>query len=129
MSNGPLPSVRCLLSALPAKHVGDKVRFLGCVTKYSTLSATLTLQHEYPKGNNVKAGVDAKLLLENLKAEQTDIGQWIHVIGYITSIKQTPSQTTKEVPVSNVGVQALVLWIAEDLNITSYEKTFASEVK
>ena len=29
MSNGPRPSQLCLLSALPLKQVGDKVRFLG----------------------------------------------------------------------------------------------------
>ncbi|KAI1140249.1 CST complex subunit Ten1 [Hypoxylon sp. FL0543] len=126
MSNGPLPSVRCLLSTLPMKHVGDKVRFLGCVTRYSTRSATLILQHEYPHGNKTKANVDVALLLENLKAEQTDVAQWVHVIGYITSIEQTTLKSMGP-HTASVGVQALVLWIAEDLDIQSYEKALASE--
>lgn len=29
MSRGPLPSEICLLSSLPDRQVGDKVRFLG----------------------------------------------------------------------------------------------------
>ncbi|KAI1418512.1 CST complex subunit Ten1 [Hypoxylon sp. FL1857] len=127
MSNGPLPSVRCLLSSLPAKHVGDKVRFLGCVTGYSTPSATLSLQHEYPRGNTTKADVNVALLLESLKHEQTDVGQWIHVIGYITSIKQTSPKASTEPHTASVGVQAVVLWIAEDLDIASYEKALISE--
>ncbi|KAI0838780.1 CST complex subunit Ten1 [Hypoxylon sp. FL0890] len=129
MSNGPLPSVRCLLSSLPTKHVGDKVRFLGCVTGYSTQSATLSLQHEYPRGNKTKANVDVALLLQNLKAEQTDIGQWIHVIGYITSIKQALLKANVVPHTASVGVQALVLWVAEDLDIQSYENALVSETE
>lgn len=129
MSNGPLPSVRCLLSSLPMKHVGDKVRVLGCVTGYSTRSATLTLQHECPKGNKAIVNVDVTLLLRNLKSEQTDVGQWVHVIGYITSTstKQMSTKATMGPHTADVGVQALVLWSAEDLDIVSYEKTFVSE--
>lgn len=129
MSNGPLPSVRCLLSSLPTKHVGDKVRFLGCVIGYSTHSATLSLQHEYPSGNKTTANVDVTLLLENLGSEQTDIGQWIHIIGYITSVKQTPLRASMGPDPASVGVQALVLWVAEDLDIPSYEKALISEAE
>ncbi|OTA70071.1 hypothetical protein K449DRAFT_427583 [Hypoxylon sp. EC38] len=129
MSNGPLPSVRCLLSSLPTKRVGEKVRFLGCVTGYSTHSATLSLQHEYPSGNKTKANIDVTLLLEKLGSEQTDIGQWIHIIGYITSIKQTPLNASMGLDTASVGVQALVLWIAEDLDIPLYEKALASETE
>ncbi|KAI0179342.1 CST complex subunit Ten1 [Hypoxylon sp. FL1284] len=127
MSFGPLPSERCLLSDLLKKHVGDKVRFLGCVTGYSTHSATLALRHEYPEGAHVSARVDVKLLLEKLNAEQTDIGQWVHVIGYVTSIQQTLAKATTASCTANVGVQALVLWIAEDLDVASYEQSFVSK--
>ncbi|KAI1097213.1 CST complex subunit Ten1 [Jackrogersella minutella] len=129
MSNGPPPSVRCLLSSLPTKHVGDKVRFLGCVTEYSTHSAILTLQHEYPKGSKVKVDTDVTLLLQNLNSEHTDIGQWVHLIGYITSIKQIFAKPTTTSHVVSIGVQALVLWIAEDLDISSYEKTLTLETE
>ncbi|KAI0601351.1 CST complex subunit Ten1 [Biscogniauxia sp. FL1348] len=133
MSNGPLPSVRCLLSSLPNRQVGDKVRFLGCVTAYTTSSAHLSLEHNCPKGSAVKAVVDVNLLLQNLKTEQTDIGQWVHVIGYVTSIKHPPSKTTA----SNVRgrgatcitVQAIVLWTAQDLDIATYEQTLTAEAE
>ncbi|KAI1765153.1 CST complex subunit Ten1 [Hypoxylon sp. FL1150] len=124
MSSGPLPSQRCLLSDLTTRHVGDKVRFLGCVTGYSTHSAILTLRHEYPRGTNDNVNADVALLLQRLKAEQTDIGQWVHVIGYITSIEQTLAKATMGSRTASVGVQVLVLWIAEDLDITSYEHAF-----
>ncbi|KAI5860102.1 CST complex subunit Ten1 [Durotheca rogersii] len=107
----------------------------GAVTGYSTQSATLTLQHEYPKGSKAKVGADVTLLLQNLKSEQTDIGQWVHVIGYITSIGQalakatTTSEIAAPAAIASVGVQALVLWTAEDLDISSYEQTLASETE
>ncbi|KAI1501921.1 CST complex subunit Ten1 [Biscogniauxia marginata] len=126
MSNGPLPSVRCLLSGLPDRQEGDKVRFLGCVTAYATNLAHISLEHNYPRGSTVKAMVDVKLLLQSLKSEQTDIGQWIHVIGYVTSIRHTPGKTTasnaRRRGATCVSVQALVLWTAEDLDISTYEQ-------
>ncbi|KAI2605847.1 CST complex subunit Ten1 [Hypoxylon fragiforme] len=127
MSRAALPSVRCLLSNLCTRNIWDKVRFLGCVTEYSTHSATLTLQHDFPKQNNIKVGVNVTLLLESLKLEHIDIGQWVHVIGCITSIKQRPLKTT-DFSTATVEVQALALWIAEDLDITSYETTLISEL-
>ncbi|KAI2779691.1 CST complex subunit Ten1 [Daldinia loculata] len=129
MSYGPLPSIRCLLSHLSKRHVGDKVRFLGCVTGYSTHSATLTLQHEYPKGTKTRVGADVTLLLQNLNSEQTDIGQWVHVIGYITSIDRTFAKATVRSHTENIGVQVLVLWTARDIDISSYENTLVSEVE
>ncbi|KAI5927464.1 CST complex subunit Ten1 [Camillea tinctor] len=134
MSNGPLPSLRCLLSGLPNRQVGDKVRFIGCVTAYTTNSAHLSLEHDCPKGSTVSAVVDVNLLLQNLRKEQTDIGQWVHVIGYITSIKHPP-RTPGKTTASNVrgrgatciGVQAIVLWTAEDLDIATYEQALMAE--
>ncbi|TRX92024.1 hypothetical protein FHL15_007121 [Xylaria flabelliformis] len=115
MSNGPLPSERCLLSLLCNKQIGDKVRFLGC----------------YPKENNdVEALVDVKLLLETLKSEQTDMGQWVHVIGYITSVDPVSPMTatdsrhpSRSKTTARVGVQALLLWIARGLDLGTYEKS------
>ncbi|KAI0528176.1 CST complex subunit Ten1 [Xylaria bambusicola] len=121
MSNGPLPSERTLLSALCKKQVGDKVRFLGCVTEYSTRFGQITLKHHCPKEDgDIEALVDVNLLLKSLKSEQTDLGQWIHVIGYITFLNRT-SSSNKTTP--RVGVQALVVWIAQDLDLGVYEKS------
>ncbi|KAK5629078.1 hypothetical protein RRF57_004793 [Xylaria bambusicola] len=125
MSNGPLPSERTLLSALCKKQIGDKVRFLGCVTDYSTHSGQITLKHRCPKEDgDIEALVDVNLLLKSLKSEQTDLGQWIHVIGYITFLNRT-SSSSKITP--RVGVQALVLWIARDLDLGTYEKSMLAD--
>ncbi|KAI2640077.1 CST complex subunit Ten1 [Xylaria nigripes] len=135
MSNGPLPSERCLLSQLCNKNVGDKVRFLGCVTGYSTRSAEITLKHGYPKGNgDVEAIVDVRLLLQTVKSEQTDVGQWIHVIGYLTSIRHTTAATDyrncpERKTVLRVGVQALILWTAQDLDLGAYEKSMLVDIE
>ncbi|XXH03991.1 ESCRT-III subunit protein snf7 [Hypoxylon texense] len=99
------------------------------VTGYSTHSAILTLQHDYPRETRVKVNADVALLLQKLNAEQTSVGQWVHVIGYITSIKQALTKATMESHMANVGVQALVLWIAEDLDIASYEHALASKAE
>ncbi|KAI0394270.1 CST complex subunit Ten1 [Xylariaceae sp. FL0594] len=132
MSNGPSPSVRCLLSALSKQQIGTKVRFLGCVTSYSTQRAEVSLRHDYPAAaEGVEAIVDVKLLLETLKSHETDIGQWVHVIGYTTFVKagvvvdaQDPSRR-KTAP--RVGVQALTLWVAQDLDLGKYETTLSED--
>ncbi|KAI1308477.1 CST complex subunit Ten1 [Xylaria venustula] len=125
MSNGPLPSQRCLLSELCKKQVGDKVRFLGCITGYSTRSARVTLKHHCPKGNDdVEALVDVNLLLGTIKSEQTDAGQWVHVIGYLTFTNQNSSRGNTA---PCVGVQALMLWIAQDLDLVAYEKSMLAD--
>ncbi|KAI0471233.1 CST complex subunit Ten1 [Xylaria cf. heliscus] len=131
MSNGPLPSERCLLSSLCNRQIGDKVRFLGCVTGYSTYHAHVTLKHNYPKqGNEVEALVDVKLLLKTLKSEQTDTGQWVHVIGYLTFVDPASAATatdsrhpSRSQTIARVGVQALFLWVARGLDLGTYEKS------
>ncbi|KAI1178106.1 CST complex subunit Ten1 [Nemania sp. FL0916] len=135
MSNGPLPSERCLLSKLCEKQVGSKVRFLGCITGYSTRHAQVTLKHGCAQGNSdIEALVDVKLMLETLTAEQTDIGQWVHVIGYLTFVNPAPSVEARGRrghsqgnTATSVGVQALILWIARDLDLAAYEKSMVAE--
>ncbi|KAI1851096.1 hypothetical protein JX266_003761 [Neoarthrinium moseri] len=129
MSNGPLPSTRCLLSALPTRQIGSKVRFLACVDAYSVKSAVLTLHHAFPQSCKVQASVDVKLLLQSLKSNQTDAGQWVHVIGYITSITRSSASNERSSDVTDVGVQALVLWVAEDLDLPAYEMSFGNNAK
>ncbi|KAI1816340.1 CST complex subunit Ten1 [Poronia punctata] len=133
MSAGPLPSVRCLLSGLCQQQIGAKVRFLGCVTAYSTRSAQITLRHDYPKTEiHTEAVVDVKLILETLNSEQTDIGQWIHVIGYLTFVEavitdsQSPSGSK---PTPRAGVQALLLWVAQDLDLSAYERSLSQGIQ
>ncbi|KAK1512083.1 uncharacterized protein CCOS01_05700 [Colletotrichum costaricense] len=110
MSRGPLPSQLCLLSDLPARPQGDKVRFLGCVTAYSTQSAVLTLEHRFPKGSDIS----------------TRIGEWVNVVGYLTPAPPgtRAKGTTREPRIA--AVQAIMLWPAGPLNLQRYEASFAT---
>ncbi|WYZ41469.1 hypothetical protein EsH8_V_000364 [Colletotrichum jinshuiense] len=126
MSRGPLPSQLCLLSDLPSKSPGEKVRFLGCVTSYSLGSAVLTLEHGFPQGSDVSALVDVQLLLGTLKSDQTRIGEWVNVVGYLTpSSSGTRARGTNREP-QNVAIQALLLWSAGPLHLQRYESSFAT---
>ncbi|KAJ3526279.1 hypothetical protein NM208_g11269 [Fusarium decemcellulare] len=122
MSRGPVPSQLHLLSNLPALSIGDKVRFLGCVTSYSTSSACLSLGHLYPKDSNVTALVDVSLLLETLTSEQTRVGEYVNVIGYITAKKRLRDMKPPCRETVQVAVQALVLWSTGPMNLQEYEK-------
>ncbi|KAK1725352.1 CST complex subunit Ten1 [Colletotrichum acutatum] len=126
MSRGPLPSQLCLLSDLPSRPQGDKVRFLGCVTAYSTHSAVLTLEHSFPKGSNISVLVDVQLLLSTMPSNQTRVGEWVNVVGYLTPAPPGTwaKGTTREPRIA--AVQALMLWSAGPLNLQRYEASFAT---
>ncbi|KAL2016228.1 hypothetical protein VTK56DRAFT_4059 [Thermocarpiscus australiensis] len=122
MPNGPPPSQLCLLSALPLKTVGDKVRFLGCVTSYSPASGVLTLEHRLPEDAcSVLALVDVNLVLESLGSEQTRFGEWVNVIGYVTGIAPTTEIRDSLRGNPRVHVQALLLWSAGPLDVQKYQ--------
>jgi hypothetical protein len=66
--------------------------------------------------------VDVQLVLERLGAEQTRIGEWVNVIGYITRIsKDSAGAAVSRPEVSMVHVQALLLWSAGPLDIQQYQ--------
>lgn len=96
---------------------------LCSVTSYSMASAQLTLQHEFPKGSSIRALVDVRLLLEKLTAEQTSVGEWVNVIGYISTTPRAPvkKSSKRKMEASAVHVQALMLWSAGPLVISQYE--------
>ncbi|KAI6377518.1 hypothetical protein MCOR25_002499 [Pyricularia grisea] len=134
MSNGPPPSRLVSISALPSCEIGDKVRFLGCVTSYATSNATLTLENTFhlgdrdfdPRQSRVQALVDVNLILQSLNQEQTRAGEWVNVVGYIT---KSGSSGDKRNGSHSVKVQALLLWSAGPLSLQDYEKTLSSHVK
>ncbi|KAI1189136.1 CST complex subunit Ten1 [Nemania serpens] len=105
------------------------------ITAYSTHTAQVTLKHNYPRGNgHVEALVDVNLLLQTLNSEQTDIGQWVNVIGYLTFINPAvplaaidPRHPSRSNTVTRVGVQALIFWIARDLDLGTYEKSMLAD--
>lgn len=91
-------------------------------------TAILTLSHAFPANRAVQASVDVKLLLKNLGSAQTDVGQWVHVLGYITFVtKTTRGRDNKSPPGVDVGIQALLLWSAQDLDITAYTKSMTAK--
>ncbi|KAH7356604.1 CST complex subunit Ten1 [Rhexocercosporidium sp. MPI-PUGE-AT-0058] len=118
--NGPIPTKLCLLSDLGRFSLGSKVRFLGCVTNYSTKTAILTLEHNLPPGNLLKALVDVNLLITTLNSNETQIGEWVNVMGYITGGEKWKIIGGEKV---EVGVQALVLWSAGPFDLARYERS------
>ncbi|KAI1439174.1 CST complex subunit Ten1 [Xylaria sp. CBS 124048] len=105
---------------------------LSGVIGYSTRTGQVILKHGFPKGNSdVEAVVDVKLLLGTLKSEQTDIGQWVHVIGYLTFIRPAIATDPRNGPgkkaVPCVDVQAILLWTARDLDLGAYEKSLLAD--
>jgi hypothetical protein len=65
--------------------------------------------------------VDVQLVLERLGAEQTRIGEWVNVIGYITLISAAATGQDSSRDESMVHVQALLLWSAGPLDIQQYQ--------
>ncbi|KIN06691.1 hypothetical protein OIDMADRAFT_113385 [Oidiodendron maius Zn] len=126
IQNESIASTLTLLSNLPDLASGIKVRFLGCVTNYSTKTATLTLEHNYPPGNKVQAIVDAGLLVSSLKSDETQIGEWINVIGYIQAPRQKLGKHSNNIHL-RTEVQAIVLWSAGPLKLDGYEKSLEQQ--
>ena len=133
MSNGPLPSTLTFLSSLPTTPIGSKVRFLGCVTQYALSSAILSLEHDYPcsHASTTVALVDVNLLLESLKREDTQVGAWVNVIGYVEGVVgdgrvvelgEGNGLSTGGARIVEVKVKAVMLWSAGGVRIGEYEK-------
>lgn len=91
------------------------------VLSYNTTTATLELGHAYPEDTNVKAMVDVELLLETINHEQTRIGEWLNVVGYVTPRRRGSKAPTESL---SVHVQALIVWPTGPLDVQRYEKTF-----
>lgn len=146
MSTAPLPTRLTFISDLPTVSPSEKVRFLGCVTNYSTVTGTITLQHAYPYPSTSTsqsvcptAMVDVNLLLSTLKSTDTQVGEWVNVMGYVQGFvdndgangelmgrigagargmnKQKVGRRT-----GIVGVQAVMLWSAGGVRLADYEK-------
>ncbi|KAL8651603.1 MAG: hypothetical protein Q9226_004632 [Calogaya cf. arnoldii] len=143
MSNGPLPTHLILLSDLPSCSHGEKVRFLGCVSQYDPTTGTLCLEHAYPASStntNVTAAVDVNLLLETLKCTDTQVGEWVNVMGYVQGAEEGKGGKNQEDKGGKknkgfrrggdkeasegkvVKLQAVMLWSAEGVKVWEYEK-------
>lgn len=108
--------------------------------EYSTTTGSVTLQHVFPKSlvPPVTAVVDVNLLLSNLKTTDTQVGEWVNVIGYLENSNEASAarqqQRVGESAQQQGGreaarrttracrVQAVMLWSAGALRIAEYEK-------
>lgn len=81
------------------------------------------LEHNSPNAGRVIADVDVKLRLESLSAEQTEVGYWLNIIGYVTSITRFgPEAESSRRCGHRVGIQAIIHWPAVAVDPTKYEK-------
>jgi hypothetical protein len=61
-----------------------------------------------------------QLVLEKIGAEQTRIGEWVNVIGYVTSVSASLAGKSARHDGPSVHVQALLLWSAGPLDVQKY---------
>lgn len=81
----------------------------------------MTLEHNHPPGNMLKAFVDVRLLLNTLKSTDTRVGEWVNVMGYITMTGSAPP-TNHTIP-----IQAIVLWASGPLKLDVYERSLDAQ--
>ena len=149
MNNGPLPTRLVFLSDLPTQSHGNKVRFLGCVTRYALSTGVLDLRHAYhpPPKTPTIALVDVNVILEGLNTEDTQVGAWINVVGYVEEVlkggkgaegqqqekigrnRKNGERVEEEPRVVRVRVQAIMLWSAGGVKIGEYERTLEERLK
>ena len=96
---------------------------MDSVTHYSTSTGTLTLKHAYPPPPQScpVALIDVKMLLETMEATDTQVGEWVNVIGYVENDDKSLKRR-KRGDASNVRVQAVMLWSAGSVRLADYEK-------
>ena len=144
MNNGPLPTRLVFLSDLATSAPGTKVRFLGCIENYNAKTGHLILQHAYPPPPSPcsRAVVDVNLLLDNMKSNDTAIGEWVNVIGYVEAEpakieekgkvgqKCAHGHVGKELrgAMTDTRVQAVMLWSAGAIKLAEYERTLAARI-
>lgn len=59
--------------------------------------------------------MDIGLLVETMKTTDTQIGEWVNVVGYVGDKVYAQGQ-------AGVKVQALMLWSAEGIDLSVYER-------
>ncbi|CAD6569148.1 MAG: hypothetical protein ASARMPREDX12_002225 [Alectoria sarmentosa] len=151
MNNGPLPTRLVFLSDLPTQARGTKVRFLGCVARYAVSTGVLELEHASPLRPHMPtvALVDVNLILETLEREDTQVGAWVNVMGYMEGVlkeeeeerEQREGQGKTRLAMERrttagkgrsavrVHVQAIMLWSAGGLKIGEYERILEERLK
>ena len=87
---------------------------------YDIPTGTLTLQHAYPPSSPGQpyriALADVNLLLETIKSTETQVGEWVNVMGYV---KDRDASTDAEAS----AIQATMLWSAGSVRLEAYERS------
>ncbi len=92
------------------------------MASYSPASGILTLEHRLPEETfSVLALVDVNLVLESLGSDQTRVGEWVNVIGYITDPAPLADGTGSNRGGPKVHAQAVLLWSAGPVDVGRYE--------
>ncbi|KAI9769230.1 MAG: hypothetical protein M1840_004359 [Geoglossum simile] len=108
------------------------------VTAYKAATGILTLQHAYPSSRPhvPTAYVDILLLLSTVEPTDTQFGEWVNVIGYVTEGSSPPDSSGGEKRNSlraeehlAARVQAIVLWSAGALDVGEYEKVLEDRLE
>ena len=91
--------------------------------------------------------VDVNVILESLTREDTQVGAWVNIMGYVERVlkegKSGQRQAQGRVPVAKdkrkwemeapkavrVKVQAIILWSAGGVKIGEYERTLEERLK
>ena len=64
------------------------------------------------------------LVLETLTSELTRVGEYVNVIGYISSrINPSKSEAQEREP-ALISIQALLIWSTGPMDVQKYEQTF-----
>jgi len=71
--------------------------------------------------HQVLALVDVNLVLESMRSDQTRIGEWVTVIGYITDIEPASNLKGSTHVDPTVHAQAILVWSAGPFDIRRYE--------
>ena len=75
--------------------------------------------------------IDVELLLESLKREDLEVGNWVNVVGYVEGFLPAGKKGVGEAiqngwqggnGAQSVRVKAVMLWGARELKIEEYEK-------
>ncbi len=87
------------------------------------MTGVVTLKHKYPDTDGPVALINVNLLLETLKPADTQIGEWMNVIGYVT--KQEDAQSPSKQYNHATSVQAITYWSAGRLDPAEYKAAVA----
>ncbi|WEW55361.1 hypothetical protein PRK78_000791 [Emydomyces testavorans] len=138
---GPLPTRLVFLSEVSSLPEGSKVRFLGCISKYTIATGILNLEHKYSASlsdqkcfdaiSEATIDVDINLLLDSLSHADIDVGNWVNVLGYVRRSypvsrlcfqAETPNKADLD---PTVYVEAVMIIPAGAIRLGEYERVLS----